>query len=102
MTAVLGYVFFGFIVGVIARAVTPGDDSMGFVGTTVLGILGAALGGWLGRLMGLYQGGEGAGYLAATLGAVIVLFVSNRIARSRRGKARALKDRSASRQRPAA
>lgn len=76
---ILGWVLFGFIVGLIARALMPGRDPLGLVGTTVLGIIGALLGGWLGRALGWYGPDEGAGFIAATVGAVVVLFIYNLI-----------------------
>ncbi len=98
---VLGYILFGFIVGLIARAVMPGRDPMGLVGTTVLGISGALLGGWLGRVLGLYGEGAAVGYLAATLGAVVVLGAYNLTMR-RRTRASGRKKTDDDRQRPAA
>lgn len=62
----------------------PGRDPLGLIGTTVLGIIGALLAGWLGYALGLYQPDEGAGFIAATIGAVVVLGVYNLIARRRR------------------
>lgn len=73
--SILGWILFGFVVGLIARAVMPGRDPIGLIGTTVLGIIGALLAGWLGQAFGLYAPGEGAGFVAATLGAVIVLAI---------------------------
>ena len=70
---ILGWIFFGFIVGLVARGVMPGRDPMGLIGTTILGILGALLAGWLGQAVGWYAPSEGAGFISATLGAVIVL-----------------------------
>jgi len=71
--SILGWMLFGFIVGLIARAVMPGRDPMGLVGTTVLGIVGALLAGWIGQAAGIYGPDEGAGYISATIGAVVVL-----------------------------
>lgn len=65
----------GLIVGILARFLMPGRDPMGFVLTAVLGVIGAALGGWLGRVMGLYNQGEPAGFVMAVIGAMIVLFI---------------------------
>lgn len=70
---ILGWILFGFVVGLIARAVMPGRDPIGLIGTTVLGIIGALLGGWLGQALGYYGPEEGAGFVAATLGAVVIL-----------------------------
>jgi len=80
---ILGWILFGFVIGLIARAIMPGKDALGLVGTTMLGILGALLGGWLGRVLGLYGPNEGAGFIAATFGAVLVLLVYNVIRRRR-------------------
>ena len=79
MLAILGWILFGLIVGLVAKLVTPGHDPGGVVMTTALGIVGAILGGFVGRLLGLYQAGEGAGYIMATLGAVLILFVYRQV-----------------------
>ncbi|MCM2278280.1 MAG: GlsB/YeaQ/YmgE family stress response membrane protein [Oligoflexia bacterium] len=82
--SVLGWILFGFVVGLIARAIMPGRDPLGLIGTTALGIVGALGAGWLGKALGLYEANEGAGFVAATLGAVIVLAIYNMIASRRR------------------
>jgi len=79
MLAILGWILFGLIVGLVAKLVTPGHDPGGIVMTTALGIVGAILGGFVGRLLGLYQAGEGAGYIMATLGAVLILLVYRQV-----------------------
>lgn len=71
--SILGWVFFGFVVGLIARAVIPGHHPLGFIGTTVLGIFGALFAGWLGQSLGWYAPDEGAGFVSASVGAVVVL-----------------------------
>jgi uncharacterized membrane protein YeaQ/YmgE (transglycosylase-associated protein family) len=83
--SILGWILFGFVVGLIARAVMPGRDPLGLIGTTILGVIGALLGGWLGQALGWYQANEGAGFIAATIGAVVVLAIYNMIARRRSG-----------------
>jgi len=65
----------GFIVGLIARAIMPGKQSMGFILTTVLGIVGAVVAGFLGRTLGWYNAGEPVGWIASVVGAIIVLFI---------------------------
>jgi uncharacterized membrane protein YeaQ/YmgE (transglycosylase-associated protein family) len=65
----------GFIVGLIARAIMPGRDPLGLVGTIVLGILGAMVAGWVGKSFRLYAPGETAGFVASTVGAVVVLAI---------------------------
>jgi len=65
----------GFIVGLIARAIMPGDQKMGFILTTVLGIVGALIAGYLGQALGWYAPGEPAGWIGSIVGAIILLFV---------------------------
>jgi uncharacterized membrane protein YeaQ/YmgE (transglycosylase-associated protein family) len=82
--SVLGAIVIGFIVGVIAKLLTPGDPKpRGFILTTVLGIVGALLATWLGQAVGLYQDGENAGFLGALIGAIIVLIAWRQLARAR-------------------
>ena len=70
---ILGTIFIGFIVGLVARFIRPGNDKMGFVLTTVLGIVGAFVGSFLGQAIGVYQAGEPVGIIGSVIGAVIVL-----------------------------
>ena len=72
---ILGIIITGFIVGLIARALKPGDDRMGILKTTGLGIVGAIVAGWLGRMVGWYGPEDGAGFIASTLGAIAVLYL---------------------------
>lgn len=65
----------GFIVGLIARAIMPGTQKMGFILTTVLGIVGAVIAGFLGRSLGWYAAGEPVGWIASVVGAIILLFI---------------------------
>ena len=80
---ILGWILFGFVVGLIARALTPGRDPLGLVGTTVLGIIGALVAGLFGQAVGWYGPQDGAGFLSATVGAIVVLFVFHRVRRGR-------------------
>jgi uncharacterized membrane protein YeaQ/YmgE (transglycosylase-associated protein family) len=73
MFGILGWIIFGLIVGVIAKLLMPGRDPGGFIVTILLGIAGALLGGWIGKAMGLYGEGEGAGFFMALLGAIVLL-----------------------------
>jgi uncharacterized membrane protein YeaQ/YmgE (transglycosylase-associated protein family) len=73
----------GFIVGLIARAIMPGEQSMGIIMTCILGIVGAVLAGWIGRALGWYAQGEPAGWIASVVGAIIVLFVVGIFTRKR-------------------
>jgi uncharacterized membrane protein YeaQ/YmgE (transglycosylase-associated protein family) len=71
---VLGWIVFGLIVGIVARFLMPGRDPAGFVVTAVIGIVGALLGGFLGRAAGWYAEGQPAGFVMAVVGAVVLLF----------------------------
>ena len=68
-------VIVGFVVGLIARAIMPGDQKLGLIMTAVLGIVGSLVAGFLGQAVGLYQAGEPVGFIASVVGALIVLFV---------------------------
>ena len=63
------------LVGALAKLLMPGKDPGGWIVTTLLGIVGAVVGGFLGRLLGLYQEGEPAGFVGALLGAILVLWI---------------------------
>lgn len=80
---ILGWILFGFVVGLIARALFPGRQPLGLISTTLLGIAGALLGGWIGQALGLYTSDEGAGFVAATFGAIVLLAIYNGIFRRR-------------------
>lgn len=72
---IIGTVIIGFIVGLVARAVHPGDDKLGFIATTALGIGGAFLATYGGQALHFYQPGEAAGFIGATVGAIVVLVI---------------------------
>jgi len=72
---VLIWIVFGLVVGVVAKFVMPGRDPGGMIVTIVLGIVGALLGGWIGRALGVYQPGQPAGFIMAVIGAIVVLAV---------------------------
>jgi uncharacterized membrane protein YeaQ/YmgE (transglycosylase-associated protein family) len=75
----------GFIAGVLAKLIAPGDNEpSGFILTTILGIVGAFVATFLGQALGWYEAGEGAGLIGATVGAIIVLLVWGALA-GRRG-----------------
>jgi uncharacterized membrane protein YeaQ/YmgE (transglycosylase-associated protein family) len=65
----------GFLVGLIARAVMPGRQGMGIIATTLVGIGGALLAGYVGQHLGYYRLGEPVGFIASVVGALVVLFV---------------------------
>jgi uncharacterized membrane protein YeaQ/YmgE (transglycosylase-associated protein family) len=80
---ILGWIVVGGIAGGIAKLLMPGRDPGGCIITILLGIAGAVIAGWLGQAVGWYKAGEGAGFLAAIVGAFILLFLYRLIARSR-------------------
>ena len=71
----------GFIVGLIARAIMPGSQSMGFILTTILGIVGSIVATYLGQALGWYGQGDAVGWIASVVGAIIVLFIYGLIAK---------------------
>lgn len=73
--SILGTIVIGFIVGLLARALKPGNDRMGLIMTTLLGIAGAFLARYVGVAMGWYTEGEPAGWIASVVGAVVLLLV---------------------------
>src|SRR6185295_13238631 len=82
---ILWIVLVGFVAGLIARFLAPGPNSPGgFLLTTVLGIAGAFLATFVGQAVGWYRADQGAGFVAATLGAIVVLFIWNRLVASGR------------------
>lgn len=73
----------GFIAGIIARLLSPGPNNpSGFILTTVLGIVGAFLATWIGQTIGHYELGQGAGIITSAIGALVVLFIWNRLVAS--------------------
>ena len=76
----LAWIIIGAIAGAIAKALMPGRDPGGCIITILLGIGGALLAGYLGHKLGWYHGSQGAGFLAAIVGAVIILFIYRLIA----------------------
>lgn len=73
MGAILGTLVIGLIVGAIAKFLMPGRDPGGFLITILLGIAGAFLAGFLGRLIGWYEPGQPAGFIASIIGAMLLL-----------------------------
>ncbi len=72
---ILGWIVFGLVVGAVAKLLMPGRDPGGIIVTMVLGVVGALLGGFIGRAVGLYSANEGAGFIMALVGAIIVLAI---------------------------
>lgn len=77
--AMLGWIAFGLIVGIVAKFLTPGPDPGGLILTILLGIAGALLGGFIGRGLGWYREDDPVGFLMALLGAILILVVRRKI-----------------------
>ncbi|WP_088278940.1 GlsB/YeaQ/YmgE family stress response membrane protein [Ideonella sp. A 288] len=69
----------GFVVGLIARAILPGTQSIGLILTAVLGIAGSFVAGFIGQAVGWYHAGQGAGFIGSVVGAMLVLFVYSKV-----------------------
>lgn len=72
---IIGWIIFGLIVGALAKFIMPGSDPGGILITILLGIAGALVGGFLGRMLGLYEAGEPAGFIGALVGSVLLLWL---------------------------
>jgi uncharacterized membrane protein YeaQ/YmgE (transglycosylase-associated protein family) len=80
--SILWTIIIGFIAGVVAKFLMPGkNEPSGFILTTILGIVGAFVASFLGQALGFYGPGEGAGFIGAVVGAIVVLFVWGMVAR---------------------
>jgi uncharacterized membrane protein YeaQ/YmgE (transglycosylase-associated protein family) len=84
MSGILWVILVGFVAGIIARILSPGPNNpSGFILTTVLGIAGAFLATLIGQSFGHYGPDQGAGFITATIGALVVLFIWNRLVAGR-------------------
>lgn len=75
----LSTIIVGFIVGLLARALHPGDDKLGLIMTSLLGIGGSLLAGFIGQSAGWYEVGQPAGWIASTVFAVVILAIYTRV-----------------------
>jgi uncharacterized membrane protein YeaQ/YmgE (transglycosylase-associated protein family) len=73
--SVLGWIVFGLIVGVVGKLLMPGKDPGGFIATIAIGIIGALIGGFLGRLFGVYSENDPVGFVMAVVGAIVFLWL---------------------------
>ncbi|MDX3907777.1 MAG: GlsB/YeaQ/YmgE family stress response membrane protein [Pigmentiphaga sp.] len=83
MLSFLGTLLVGLVVGLIARAIKPGNDSMGWIMTIVLGVAGSLIAGYAGRAMGWYEPGEAAGWIASVIGAIVLLIIYGLITKNK-------------------
>jgi uncharacterized membrane protein YeaQ/YmgE (transglycosylase-associated protein family) len=72
---IIGTIVIGFIVGLLAKFLHPGKENMGIIMTTVLGIGGSLLASYAGQALGLYTAGQGAGFIGAVIGAIVLLVI---------------------------
>jgi uncharacterized membrane protein YeaQ/YmgE (transglycosylase-associated protein family) len=84
MFHLLWVLIIGLVVGALAKLIMPGKDPGGIIVTMLLGIAGAFLGSWVGRAVGLYQEGQGAGFIMSLIGAIILLAIYRLIIGRRR------------------
>jgi uncharacterized membrane protein YeaQ/YmgE (transglycosylase-associated protein family) len=82
--SIIGTIVVGFIVGLLARALKPGNDRMGIIMTTLLGIAGAFVARYAGQAMGWYGPNDPAGWIASVIGAIVLLVIFG-LVRGRRG-----------------
>jgi uncharacterized membrane protein YeaQ/YmgE (transglycosylase-associated protein family) len=73
--SILGWIFFGLLVGAVGKLLMPGRDPGGFIVTILLGIAGALLGGFLGRALGMYREDDPVGFVMAVLGSIVLLIL---------------------------
>jgi uncharacterized membrane protein YeaQ/YmgE (transglycosylase-associated protein family) len=81
---ILGWIVIGLLAGGLAKLLMPGRDPGGCIVTILLGIAGALVAGWLGHMIGWYKVGEGAGFVAAVVGAFLILLIYRLIVTRRR------------------
>ena len=79
--SVIGWIVFGGLVGLVAKFLMPGRDPGGFIVTIVLGVVGALLGGYIGRALGIYRGNDPVGFVMAVIGSIILLVIYRFVAR---------------------
>lgn len=82
MLHMIGHMLFGLVVGIVAKLLMPGTHRGGIIATMLLGIIGAWLGGLLGRALGMYPPGHPAGFIMAVVGAIVVLAIYGYLTRS--------------------
>ena len=80
---ILWTIIIGLIVGALAKLIMPGRDGGGILMTIILGLAGALLAGFVGRSMGLYDHGQGAGIIASIVGAVVLLAIYRAVTHNR-------------------
>lgn len=83
--SIIWTIIIGFLVGIVAKFIMPGsNEPSGFIMTTILGIVGSFVASYLGQALGWYKAGEGAGFIGAVVGALVVLLIYGFVAGKRR------------------
>lgn len=72
---IIGWIIFGLVVGIVAKFLMPGRDPGGFIVTALIGIVGALVGGFLGRAIGLYGENDPVGFVMAVIGSIVLLLL---------------------------
>ena len=85
MFSLLGTIIVGLVVGALARFLLPGEQKMGWILTGLMGIAGSLAAGFLGQAMGWYKAGQGAGWIASVVGAVLLLFIVDKVRGASKG-----------------
>lgn len=83
MMSLIGTLVVGLVVGLIARALKPGDDRMGWIMTIVLGVAGSFAATYAGQALGFYKPGEAAGWIASVIGAIVLLVIYGLVAKKK-------------------
>jgi uncharacterized membrane protein YeaQ/YmgE (transglycosylase-associated protein family) len=81
---IIAWIIIGGIAGLIAKLLMPGKDPGGCIITILLGVAGALIAGWIGHAVGWYRTGQGAGFIAAIIGAIVILIIYRLIVHRRR------------------
>jgi len=84
MLSIIWAVIIGFVAGLLARALKPGNDKLGFFWTIILGVGGSLLAKYVGQALGWYREGETTGFIASVVGAIVLLFVYGMIKSSKK------------------
>ena len=79
MGGIFWTIVLGFVIGVLAKLLHPGKENMGFIATVILGVAGSFLAGIIGQALGWYQAGEGAGFIASVVVAIVLLAIYGRV-----------------------
>jgi uncharacterized membrane protein YeaQ/YmgE (transglycosylase-associated protein family) len=84
MLSIIWTIMIGFVAGLLARALKPGDDKLGFFWTIILGVGGSLLAKYVGQTLGWYNEGEASSFIASVVGAIVLLFVYGMIKSSKK------------------